>query len=410
MLVNFSYQNFLSFPNETTLSMAATPTVKELGEDNYNSNIINETQFEYKLLKVGAIYGANASGKSNLVKAMDFFKEMVVTSFNNERLIDNLEKLKFLFDDKTQKEPVSFEMTFIIKDSQYRYGFELLDNNIQSEWLFRKASGTSRESYCFVRENNNIKINPKTFRGASRLESKTRKNALFLSTTAQFNVGVSLEIKEWFENSLHILIAPNQSPQFTAKLFKEDPWLRQQVIDFIRLIDLGIDDVSITEIKELNKFDIFAHHKSSGQDTAIPFEMESLGTNKLFALLGRWFECLKMGGTLVVDEFGASIHTHLAIEMVRLFQSQLNINGAQLIIVTHDTNLLRRDLLRRDQIWFVEKNCTGASDLYSLVEYKVNQAQSVRNDASFQKDYLIGKYGAIPYFGNISQFITDYQK
>ena len=110
---------------------------------------------------------------------------------------------------------------------------------------------------------------------------------------------------------------------------------------------------------------------------------------------------------MVVDEFGASIHTKLSLELVRLFQSGLNRANAQLIFTTHDTNLLRRDLLRRDQIWFAEKDQHGVSDLYSLVEYKINQATSVRNDASFEKDYLLGKYGAIPYFGNIERFIAE---
>ena len=138
--------------------------------------------------------------------------------------------------------------------------------------------------------------------------------------------------------------------------------------------------------------------------------MESLGTNKLFALLGPWFDTLKNGGVLIVDEYGASLHTQLSLKLINLFHSKMNLYGAQLIMSTHDTNLLRKDLLRRDQIWFVEKDKLGSSDLYSLVEYKVNQATSVRNDASFEKDYLLGKYGAIPYFGNIEKFITDYGK
>ena len=126
-------------------------------------------------------------------------------------------------------------------------------------------------------------------------------------------------------------------------------------------------------------------------------------------MIGPWLDTLQKGKTLIVDEFGASIHTKLSIELIRLFQSKLN-NEAQLIVATHDTNLLRKDLFRRDQIWFVEKSAEGVSDLYSLAEYKINQATSVRNDASFYKDYLMGKYGAIPHFGNISKFIEDYGK
>ena len=127
-----------------------------------------------------------------------------------------------------------------------------------------------------------------------------------------------------------------------------------------------------------------------------------------FALLGPFFDTIQNGGVLIIDEFGTSLHTQLSVELLKLFYSTMNAHGAQLIITTHDTNLLRKDLLRRDQIWFAEKSTEGASTLYSLVEYKINQANSVRNDASFSKDYLLGRYGAIPYFGNIDKFVMEY--
>ena len=164
------------------------------------------------------------------------------------------------------------------------------------------------------------------------------------------------------------------------------------------------------KIRELNIQS--EHNKYEGDDVidtvAIPFQNESIGTVKIFALLGPWLDTLANGGILVVDEFGTSIHTKLSLELLRLFQCGLNNGDAQLVVTTHDTNLLRRDLLRRDQIWFAEKDSHGVSDIYSLVEYKVNQATSVRNDATFSKDYLLGKYGAIPYFGNIDKFISDF--
>ena len=440
MIVEFSFQNFMSFPHEATFSMAASNTVKEMEDSNGYSNVVQLKDADLKLLKVGAVYGANASGKSNLISAISFFKLMVINSFLDENILKDSAKIKFLLSTEGQSSPASFEMIFIIKDTRYRYGFEIKDDAVQTEWLFKRSLDASRESYCFTRENGEIKINSKTFKGAGRLESKTRSNALFLSTSAQFNVETSMEIKDWFNTQLHILVAPEQPMQFTARQFMTDDWMKQRVLNFIRLIDLGIEDLNVSERtidmnndtearlrqisielarminpdnKELKRLDISASHSVYNGDELVrkqsfPFELESLGTNKIFSLLGPWFDCLRDGGTLVVDEFGASLHTHLAMEMIRLFQSQMNSNGAQLIVTTHDTNLLRRDLLRRDQIWFVEKDRKGESDLYSLVEYKINQAQSVRNDASYQKDHLVGKYGAIPYFGNIEQFITDY--
>ena len=221
--------------------------------------------------------------------------------------------------------------------------------------------------------------------------------------------------------------------------------MRERILNFIKIIDLGIQDIAVKEnfidnlsdsttipndpllkkivggiseamnpsgnkIRELNI--LAMHNKYEGDNVVdkvtLPFQNESIGTVKIFALLGPWLDTLANGGILIVDEFGASIHTKLALELIRLFQSKLNNGDAQLIVATHDTNLLRKDLLRRDQIWFAEKDERGISDLYSLVEYKINQATSVRNDATFSKDYLHGKYGAIPYFGNIEKFIADY--
>jgi len=189
-----------------------------------------------------------------------------------------------------------------------------------------------------------------------------------------------------------------------------DNEIRENIIKMVNLIDSNIKDINVNE-KEIQaekqstkKVEIFTNHNVySGDETvgniAIPFEAESLGTIRMFSFLGPWFDTLRNGGILIIDDFGMSLHTKLSIEFLKLFSEVANTEDcAQLIITTHDTNILRKDLLRRDQIWFTEKNEQGVSDLYSLVEYKINQATSVRNDVSFSKDYLLGKYGAVPYF------------
>ncbi|MCD8295972.1 MAG: ATP-binding protein [Prevotella sp.] len=435
MLVEFSFQNCFSFCNEANFSMVAANTVKEMEGDSQYSNVTALEDTSLRILRIGAIYGANASGKTNVLRAISFFRDMIIGSFVNETLLENSDSLHFLFVIEQQEQPLSFEMIFIVNDTRFRYGFEIKDKKIHTEWLFMRLLDNARESYCFTRENNAIKINAKVFKGANKLIVNTRDNALFLSTTAQFNVEISKIIKDWFATKLQVIVAPNVNTHFTANKFMKNEWMRQHILDFIKLIDLGIEDMSVKErnidniskqmspksndikigtqnnsVKAIDISTVHSVYKGNEviQQLSLPFEMESFGTTKIFSLLGPWFDCLKNGGTLIVDEFGASIHTQLAIQLIRLFQSSLNTHGAQLIISTHNTNLLRKDLLRRDQIWFVEKDKQGVSDLYSLVEYKINQAQSVRNDASYQKDYLIGKYGAIPYFGNIEKFITDY--
>lgn len=442
MLIDFTLRNFLSFKEEVSFSMLTAKSVKE--HEQYDSNglcnVINVPNTDSKLLKVATIYGANGSGKSNLLSAMSFFKHMVLDSFKNDSILHKMAELSYQFSVESQEEPNSFEMMFIIEDKRYRYGFEIFNKSIESEWLFIKPLKSSRESYCFKREKKNILVNSKTYKGAGGISSKTRHNALFLSTCAQFNVEISMTIKEWFRKRFNILSGiDDDTIHYTASQYIRNTDMRNRIIEFIKIIDLGINNIEIkeseidkvpdpvnqfvdaitkspnvikSEITDIKKIEILSEHKRYNHDKLkdtilTPFGIESLGTKKIFTLLGPWFDTILNGGTLLIDEFGASLHTKLSIELIKIFQSSLN-HEAQLIITTHDTNLLRGELLRRDQIWFAEKNALGVSDLYSLVEYKINQANSVRNDATYNKDYLLGKYGAIPYFGNIAQFLTDF--
>lgn len=413
--------------------MLAAKSVKEHEQCDANGscNLIHVPNSDSKLIKVAAIYGANGSGKSNLLMAMSFFKNMVLNSFKNDFILAQAKDLSYQFSVESTDEPSSFEMMFIIDDKRFRYGFEIFDESIESEWLFVKPLESTRESYCFKREKKNITVNSKTYKGAGGISSKTRHNALFLSTCAQFNVEVAMVIKEWFRKRFNILSGIDDSTiHYTANQYLHNADMHRRIIDFIKVIDLGISDIAIkesdvdnlpetvnqfvdalakssnminSEPTDIKKIEIMSEHKRYDhgrlKDTLFtPIGIESLGTKKIFALLGPWFDTILNGGTLLIDEFGASLHTKLSIELIKVFQSAINKN-AQLIITTHDTNLLRGELLRRDQIWFTEKNEFGVSDLYSLVEYKINQANAVRNDATFHKDYLLGKYGAIPYFG-----------
>ena len=441
MLIDFTFKNFHSFKKEVTFSMLAANTVKENeGEEEPFSNTVNGFGNK-KYLRVATVYGANASGKSNFIKAMAFFRNMILLSSNNENILEAYQDY-FLFDNNSFNEPSSFEMNFIAENRKFRYGFEILKNQIESEWLFETKKDSQRENYCFIREKKKIKVNTRIFKGTRGLADKTRYNSLFLSTTAQFNVEISMLIKEFFRKSFNVLSGLDETIQYTAGQYMHDSNMRQEMLDFIKLIDLGIKDITVNDesvpynehVKKtimasrilspeviediakngnLRKLEISTAHESFDEGNSLglisfPFKKESLGTQKAFSFLGPWFDTLRRGGILIIDEFGTSLHTKLSKEFLRLFQSSLNLFGAQLIVTTHDTNLLHRDLLRRDQIWFTEKDLYGVSDLYSLVEYKINQASSVRNDASFSRDYLAGKYGAIPFLGDVERFIKEY--
>ena len=433
----------MSYKGEVSLSMVASATVKE-HESNTGYSNVTFAENGKRYLRVAAIYGANGSGKSSVIAAMDIFKSLVLKSFVDENVVRRLSKLNYRFDVESAKQPVSMQMIFVCNGERYRYGFEVANGKVLTEWLYILLTGSTKESYCFKREGQNIKVNTKVFKGARGVDTKTRSNALYLSTAAQFNVEIAIKVKEWFSMRFNILSGLDDTLAFTANAFMHNNVIRSQILKMIGIVDNCIKNVSVrenvsaldshdssfeilkrlginmqndtakqVEMIEKHELEIQATHNLYNEsqvvgEESLNFQFESLGTTKLFALLGPFFDTIQNGGVLIIDEFGASLHTQLSMELLKLFYSTMNGSGAQLIITTHDTNLLCKDLLRRDQIWFAEKSSEGASDLYSLVEYKINQANSVRNDASFSKDYLLGRYGAIPYFGNINRFIMEY--
>ena len=443
MLIDFTIRNFMSYRDEVSLSMVASTTVKECESNDSYSNV-SFTESGKRYLRTAAIYGANGSGKSSVIAAMNIFKSVVLQSFVDDNIVKSLSKLYYRFDVESAKMPISMQMIFVSDGERYRYGFEVSQGKVQSEWLYVLFDGSTKESYCFKREDQNIRVNPKVVKKARGVDSKTRDNALYLSTAAQFNVEIAIRIKEWFRKRFNILSGLDDTLAFTANTFMHNDVIRSQILKMISIVDNCIKNVNVNEnvsvvnqqdssfeilsglginissdtSKQIDKIEkheleILATHNLYDDrkivgDESLNFKFESLGTTKLFALLGPFFDTIQNGGVLIIDEFGTSLHTQLSVELLKLFYSTMNTSGAQLIITTHDTNLLRKDLLRRDQIWFAEKSSEGVSDLYSLVEYKINQSNSVRNDASFSKDYLLGRYGAIPYFGNIDRFIIEY--
>jgi len=453
MLIEFSVGNYLSIKEVITLSMVASNAVKELESPTEGvNNVFWDKSNKNKYLKSAVVYGANGSGKSNLLSAIGFYRRFILSSSNDRQADDEIMTIPFLLSTETENKSSSFEMIFIIGAIRFRFGFEVTKKNVTSEWLFGfDTENSNKESTYFTREHQNIKVSNRNFKEGKGLENNARPNALFLSTVAQLNGEVSNKIQNWLKTNINVISGlDDATTAYTIGRFQEQEEFRKKIINFFKLINLGIEDIKMEEpvldnlskilpqkredekiaslIQELQKelkdrmkkggdtreISINAFHKKFDEankliDTiALDFELESKGTQKLFSLLGPWFDTLEKGKILIVDELDSRLHTKLTTELLKIFQSGINTKNAQLIFASHDTNLLRNDLLRRDQIWFTEKDDKGSTDLYSLVEYKINQATSVRNDASFEKDYLIGKYGAIPYFGNIPKFLNDF--
>lgn len=429
MLIEFSVSNFLSFKDRSTLDLTAT-SIKEYEDSNLFS------LERYNLLKGAIIYGANASGKSNFIRAMSTMKRIVFESFEQSSTSE-LDITPFLLSTESENAPTLFEVVFIIEDIRYRYGFEVSNTKVEAEWLFEAPKKT--EKPLFLRDEEGIEV-MKSFSEGKALEPRTRNNALFLSVVDQFNGETAKKIMQWFNNFNTISGLSHEGYKAVTFSMLENPTTSHVLKKFYNKLDLGFEDISISQkqfdpkelpadmpealIKQLitdlegairmdiktvhSKYD--GNHKKVGE---VEFDMraqESSGTNKLFNISGPVFDVLHDGGILIVDELDASLHPLLTLAVTKLFNSQeLNPKNAQLIFATHDTNLLNYGHYRRDQIYFVEKDPYGASEIYSLVEYK-EEGKTIRKDRSYEKDYIDGRYGAIPIIGDISNIIPEWQE
>lgn len=397
MLINFTVGNYRSFKEKKTLSMEAT-AIKELKE-----SII--TRGCYKLLPSAVIYGANSSGKSNLLKAIQKFKETILISAKSNST-DTLDITPFLLNSDTQKEPSSFEIELLIRTTTYRYGFVADNKRVFEEWLYQTENGQKKETCLFVRTEEGIGVTD-YFQEGKGLEKKTRDNALFLSVIDMFNGEIAKDLVLSI-SELDVVSGINHESlsQYTNGMCHLVENIRDQIGSFFTSMDVGFKSFEIPNDDELaKKIKAYTLHNIYDKDGNIVGETrfnmkehESSGTNKLFDLAAYIIVSSYLGNTLIIDELDSKLHPILTRQIINLFNnSETNKNGAQLIFATHDTNLLNIQTFRRDQIWFTEKDKTEATDLYSLVEFKEPDGTKIRNDRSFEKDYINGRYGAIPY-------------
>ena len=426
MLIGFSVGNYKSFKETVTLSMVASSITEE--DKELNENNVFPINDKLSLLKSAAIYGANASGKSNLVAAINFMKWFVLNSSKETQVSDAIDIEAFRLSTETEKEPSFFEIVFLLEDKTFRYGFEVNAREVVSEWLFQ--ADDTEEKMLFERDFDNYILDD--FPEGQGISDKTRSNALFLSVVAQFNGKISGKILLWFSKTLQV-ISGLQDTQYRKETLEsfENAGHRHDIIEFIKKLDLGILDIIRVKTSvvfsipdntakyggsysnlypnseiQTTVYTFHPKYDADGKQTSMElFDMEkheSEGTNKLFALAGILLDTLRTGKILLIDELDARLHPLITRELICLFNSnETNPHNAQLIFTTHDTNLLSSKTFRKDQIWFTEKHNKGATDLYSLVEYKVGK------NASFERDYMIGKYGAIPFLGNFKELIGE---
>ncbi|MDR0878777.1 MAG: ATP-binding protein [Treponema sp.] len=423
MVVEFSVENFKSFKAKQTFSLVAGKNKELLSENTF------EVTKDVRLLRSAVIYGANASGKSNFFEALTFFFDFAINSGPSLQVGDSIEDVHpFLFSKQTMEEPSTFELLFFLKNGEskpirYRYGFTVNQDKVCEEYLF--AILNVQEIELFTREGQTIKYNQKYFGEGEPAMKITRENASFLSVCALLNGDRAKEVVLFFQNFSTGL--NNRKAQTLFKL--DDPKYRERIVDFLRCADIQILDVNSKDVpyiyrvrapdgtiekkQRMQKKASYSHAFYDKEDVVskVDFdeENESLGTRKLFQFAALILESLDNGFPVFIDEFDSSLHPLIVESILKLFNSsKTNTGNGQLVISCHAVHIMRKDIFRRDQIWFCEKDPYGATELYSLVEYvEPDTHESVRNDAAFNKNYLKGKYGGIPYINEINMQLAD---
>jgi hypothetical protein len=443
VLLWFGVANFRSIKERQLISLVA-------GKDAHlqQRNVLSIGKQPLQSLKSAVIYGANASGKSTVFLALELLRTLVAKSATGYQHGQPLPVTPFLLSSTTSKEPSEFEIAFIAGDGvRYEYGCALTSSRVHREWLV--AYPNNRPQRWFVRDHFPAhqpfpdmvseklpggepawKFGP-SFEGDSAQQklwqSATRDNALFLSTAIQFNNTQLQPVFEWLTQGL-IVVSPgvNLNPWLSIDLLQSEHG-RELVMELIRAADLGITRLQVEEISSEAKADdglfpnnqfrlqiqhppnvklesallrsakVYAWHDTEdGSQVAFDIDLESDGTKKLFEFTGGIIRALQLGATLCIDELDRSLHPYITRFLVDLFHGPNNTHGAQLVFSTHDTTLMDQDLMRRDQIWFTEKN-GGSTRIYPLSDY------SPRKGEALERGYLKGRYGAVPVVGQMSK-------
>jgi len=421
MLIEFKVTNFRSIKSTQTLSMVAAPIKEENLTDNIFSSEIKKLPH---LMKSVAIYGANAAGKSNLVKAMDFVQDFVRDSAKESQDGENIKNIvPFLLDKVNPSLPSEFELLFVAKEILYEYGFALNNKQVVHEWLFAYPQGEAQRWFerIYDEETNQYDwyLNAKKVKGRRKdWQKETRENALFLSTAVMRNSIQLKPILHWISYNLVVFTGGTHLSNFFTVTFCEDSQNKQKILEFLQAADLNIADFELEE-KKITEHDlpdnlpaemredllgktqeklIFLHNVNETKNL-IPFpaEYESEGTKRLFMFAGPLMDILENGRVLFIDELDKSLHPSMLRFIVEFIHNpKLNRHNAQIIFTTHDSSILDNSLLRRDQVWFVEKDKEQSTQLYPLTDFKPRQHEAL------QKGYLEGRYGALPFIGELN--------
>ena len=417
MLVEFSVENYRSIKERQTFSMVSSNKDEPAGSNSFQVGGVGDLS----LLRSAVIYGANASGKTSLLESIKDMRRLVLESSSSNKKGDSLKISPFALDKNSRNNPTEFEVIVIVGGVRYQYGFTTSSSQIYEEWLIAFPGKSAQKWFHRVW---NSEISDYIWKFSSFFKGKkktiaelTRKNTLFLSLAVDLNNDQLEPLYNWFKANLRHMSVNATHGSYTASVCDESDLKKEEVLKFLGNADISIQDLKITTEKlnsesnffddvpepfrnvmkevmgDVEAYDIKTVHKDSDGE-AVEFELddESHGTKTLFSYAGPWIDTLDSGNTLFVDELNASLHPKIVEYLVRLFNNpSTNKNNAQLIFTTHETSILSQEVLRRDQVWFCEKNSAEESFIYPLLDFKVRKDRD-----NLELQYLSGRFGAIP--------------
>jgi len=415
MLIEFNVANFQALQGMQRFSL-----VKGKGRELEDTNVFRtEAPNEFELLRSAAIYGPNASGKTTFIRALDVMKKIVLESATTRKAGDELPVVPFLLSDETRDTPSEFEVIILLDGVRYQYGFSASPRRVHEEWLFAFPRGRAQRWFQRVwdaeRDEYEWYLGDKLEGEKQLWQKSTRDNALYLSTAVNLNAKQLQPVHDWFRNHLRVAGVSGWDPSFSAS--QCDSGQKQQILEFLRAADLAIQDIVvektpfhvsrlpddmpesvkqalISDLKDSEVFDLkTVHQADDGQHVSFDLEVESAGTRKLFAFAGPWLDALNKGYTLFIDELNNSLHPRLVRFLVELFHDpERNSKNAQLVFTTHETSILNQQVLRRDQVWFCEREKDQAAHIYPLTDFRPRKGRE-----NLELAYLSGRYGALPF-------------
>ena len=421
MLLRFEAGNVFSIAETQELSLVASKL-----KGNQAGLLPIPGASGFKAVPAALIYGANASGKTNFVRAFMFMRNAILSSHSQGNPQGGVPRVPFALDEESETRPSHFEAEFVASGSRYIFGFTCDSQKFLTEWLYAFPEGKRRKLY--EREGKNVDFGSTMLGAKKPLVDFMRHNSLFISTATQNDHEELSKIANFFRE-IQYSGALSVSPMTITNTFKEGQ-IDPRAISFLQTTGTGIvgleqfereipeqvkiisseflavarkhlGDEATADAEPAGKdVEIQLLHQGSTKQHALPLRHESAGTRRLLLMMGKILRALDKGSLLIIDELDTSLHTLVAEQIVELFANpEYNAKGAQIIATTHDSNFLACSHLRRDQIWLCEKDNIGVSRIFSLADFKLRQTDR------FEKGYLEGRFGAIPFAGDLSALL-----